>query len=129
MRVTCFHRYNPIKTLKTSFLGTMNMLGLAKRTRARFLLTSTSEVGRDFCDLCTVASLPVNFERECLYGSTLLVGHVWLPIAWVPSSFGTFDVACFKVLRAGLILSSIFKNSSVMASSSQEEHLYRVVIN
>ena len=37
-------RYNPIKTLKTSFLGTMNMLGLAKRTRARFLLTSTSEV-------------------------------------------------------------------------------------
>ncbi len=37
-------RYNPIKTIKTSFLGTMNMLGLAKRTRARFLLTSTSEV-------------------------------------------------------------------------------------
>ena len=38
-------RYNPIKTIKTSFIGTMNMLGLAKRTRARFLLTSTSEVG------------------------------------------------------------------------------------
>ena len=37
-------RYNPIKTIKTSFLGTMNMLGLAKRTNARFLLTSTSEV-------------------------------------------------------------------------------------
>jgi nucleoside-diphosphate-sugar epimerase len=36
-------RYNPIKTIKTSFIGTMNMLGLAKRTRARFLLTSTSE--------------------------------------------------------------------------------------
>ena len=45
-------RYNPIKTIKTSFLGTMNMLGLAKRTRARFLLTSTSEVTtlrRDAC--------------------------------------------------------------------------------
>ena len=39
-------RYNPIKTIKTSFLGTMNMLGLAKRTRARFLLTSTSEASR-----------------------------------------------------------------------------------
>lgn len=38
-------RYNPIKTIKTSFIGTMNMLGLAKRTHARFLLTSTSEVG------------------------------------------------------------------------------------
>lgn len=41
---TCQCRYNPIKTMKTSFLGTMNMLGLAKRVRARFLLTSTSEV-------------------------------------------------------------------------------------
>ena len=27
------HRYNPIKTTKTSFMGTMNMLGLAKRTK------------------------------------------------------------------------------------------------
>ena len=42
MSASC--RYNPIKTIKTSILGTMNMLGLAKRTRARFLLTSTSEV-------------------------------------------------------------------------------------
>ena len=42
-----FSRYNPIKTIKTSFIGTMNMLGLAKRTKARFLLTSTSEVYGD----------------------------------------------------------------------------------
>ncbi|KAK9823383.1 hypothetical protein WJX72_002384 [[Myrmecia] bisecta] len=41
------YKYNPIKTLKTSFIGTLNMLGLAKRTRARFLLTSTSEVYGD----------------------------------------------------------------------------------
>lgn len=41
------HRYNPIKTIKTNFLGTMNMLGLAKRTRARFLISSTSEVYGD----------------------------------------------------------------------------------
>lgn len=41
------YKYNPIKTLKTSFLGTMNMLGLAKRVNARFLLTSTSEVYGD----------------------------------------------------------------------------------
>ncbi|GAB2287119.1 UDP-glucuronic acid decarboxylase 1 [Dionaea muscipula] len=38
------YKYNPIKTIKTSVLGTINMLGLAKRTGARFLLTSTSEV-------------------------------------------------------------------------------------
>lgn len=41
------YKYNPIKTIKTSILGTMNMLGLAKRTKARFLLTSTSEVYGD----------------------------------------------------------------------------------
>lgn len=41
------YKYNPIKTTKTSFLGTMNMLGLAKRTNAKMLLTSTSEVYGD----------------------------------------------------------------------------------
>ena len=44
------YKYNPIKTTKTSFLGTLNMLGLAKRTKARFLLTSTSYVSlRNSC--------------------------------------------------------------------------------
>lgn len=41
------YKYNPIHTLKTSFLGTYNMLGLAKRLNARFLITSTSEVYGD----------------------------------------------------------------------------------
>jgi len=36
------YQENPIKTLKTSFLGTMNMLELAQRTQAKLLLTSTS---------------------------------------------------------------------------------------
>ena len=38
------YQYNPIKTMKTSVLGAMNMLGLAKRVRARILQASTSEV-------------------------------------------------------------------------------------
>ncbi|GAA5992036.1 hypothetical protein JCM11641_003147 [Rhodosporidiobolus odoratus] len=38
------YQLNAVKTLKTSFVGTLNMLGLAKRTKARFLLSSTSEV-------------------------------------------------------------------------------------
>lgn len=38
---------NPIKTLKTSVLGTLNMLGLAKRLKARILFSSTSEVYGD----------------------------------------------------------------------------------
>jgi UDP-glucuronate decarboxylase len=41
------YQYNPIKTIKTSVLGTMNMLGLAKRVKARFFLASTSEVYGD----------------------------------------------------------------------------------
>jgi len=42
-----FYQNNPIKTIKTSVLGTLNMLGLAKRCKARILLTSTSEVYGD----------------------------------------------------------------------------------
>lgn len=41
------YQYNAVKTIKTSFMGTLNMLGLAKRTKARFLISSTSEVYGD----------------------------------------------------------------------------------
>ena len=41
------YQYNPIKTTKTSFMGTYNMLGLAKRLNAKLLLASTSEVYGD----------------------------------------------------------------------------------
>lgn len=38
------YQYNPVKTIKTSVLGAMNVLGLAKRVHARILQASTSEV-------------------------------------------------------------------------------------
>ena len=41
------YQFNPVKTAKTSFLGTYNMLGLARRVNARLLLASTSEVYGD----------------------------------------------------------------------------------
>ena len=41
------YQFNPIKTTKTSFMGTYNMLGLAKRVGAKLLLASTSEVYGD----------------------------------------------------------------------------------
>ncbi len=41
------YQSNPIKTSKTCFLGTLNMLGLARRTNAKLLLASTSEVYGD----------------------------------------------------------------------------------
>lgn len=41
------YQYNPVKTIKTNVMGTLYMLGLAKRINARFLLASTSEVYGD----------------------------------------------------------------------------------
>ena len=41
------YMYNPVKTIKTNTLGTINMLGLAKRVRAKMLMASTSEIYGD----------------------------------------------------------------------------------
>jgi UDP-glucuronate decarboxylase len=41
------YQYNPVKTIKTNVMGTINMLGIAKRVRARILFSSTSEVYGD----------------------------------------------------------------------------------
>ncbi|HDS16396.1 MAG TPA: SDR family oxidoreductase [Proteobacteria bacterium] len=41
------YQYNPVKTVKTNVMGVINMLGLAKRVRARILQASTSEVYGD----------------------------------------------------------------------------------
>jgi UDP-glucuronate decarboxylase len=41
------YQYNPVKTVKTSVMGAINMLGMAKRVGARILQASTSEVYGD----------------------------------------------------------------------------------
>lgn len=41
------YQYNPVKTIKTNIMGSINMLGLAKRVKAKVLLASTSEVYGD----------------------------------------------------------------------------------
>lgn len=41
------YQFNPVKTIKTNVMGTLNMMGLAKRVKARILLASTSEVYGD----------------------------------------------------------------------------------
>jgi len=38
------YQYNPVKTVKTNVMGAINMLGLAKRVKARILQASTSEI-------------------------------------------------------------------------------------
>lgn len=59
------YQYNAIKTVKTNVLGTLNMLGLAKRVRARILQASTSEVYGD----------PLEHpQRESYYGNVNCIG-------------------------------------------------------
>lgn len=55
------YHHNPIKTVKTSFLTTYNMLGLARRMGARLLMASTSAVYSD----PEVHPLPESF-RSCV---------------------------------------------------------------
>ena len=43
------YQYNPVKTIKTNVMGSINMLGLAKRVKARILQASTSEIYGDPC--------------------------------------------------------------------------------
>ncbi len=59
------YQHNAIKTVKTNVMGTINMLGLAKRTKARILLASTSEVYGDPL---------VHPQTEDYYGNVSTIG-------------------------------------------------------
>lgn len=60
------YQYNPIKTVKTSVMGAINMLGLAKRVGARILQASTSEVYGDPL---------VNPQHEAYWGNVNPIGE------------------------------------------------------
>src|ERR687884_155699 len=59
------YQYNPVKTVKTNVMGTINMLGLAKRVHARILQASTSEVYGD---------PEVHPQPETYYGNVNCIG-------------------------------------------------------
>lgn len=59
------YQYNPVKTVKTSVMGAIHMLGLAKRVRARILHASTSEVYGDAA---------VHPQREAYWGNVNTIG-------------------------------------------------------
>lgn len=59
------YQYNPVKTTKTSVMGTINMLGLAKRVKARILQASTSEIYGD---------PKVNPQKENYWGNVNCIG-------------------------------------------------------
>jgi UDP-glucuronate decarboxylase len=59
------YQYNPVKTTKTSVMGAINMLGLAKRVKARILQASTSEVYGDPA---------IHPQRETYWGNVNTIG-------------------------------------------------------
>jgi len=59
------YQYNPVKTTKTSVMGAINMLGLAKRVKARILQASTSEIYGD---------PTVHPQREDYWGNVNTIG-------------------------------------------------------
>ena len=59
------YQFNPVKTIKTSTMGTLNMLGLAKRVKAKMLLTSTSEIYGD---------PKTNPQPETYWGNVNIIG-------------------------------------------------------
>jgi len=60
------YQYNPVKTIKTNVLGTLHMLGMAKRVKARILLASTSEIYGD----------PLEHpQREAYWGNVNCLGR------------------------------------------------------
>jgi UDP-glucuronate decarboxylase len=59
------YQYNPVKTIKTNVMGTLNMLGLAKRVKARILLASTSEI---------YGNPQVHPQREDYWGNVNCIG-------------------------------------------------------
>src|SRR5258708_5033156 len=60
------YQFNPVKTVKTNVVGTLNMLGLAKRVRARILQASTSEVYGDPLEHPQTESYWGNVNPICL---------------------------------------------------------------
>ncbi|MCJ7546062.1 MAG: SDR family oxidoreductase [Deltaproteobacteria bacterium] len=61
-----YYQYNPIKTIKTNVMGTINMLGLAKRVMANILLASTSEV---------YGNPMIHPQQETYWGNTNPIGE------------------------------------------------------
>lgn len=59
------YQFNPVKTVKTNVMGTLNMLGLAKRVKARILQASTSEVYGD---------PSVHPQKETYWGNVNCIG-------------------------------------------------------
>ena len=59
------YQFNPVKTIKTSTMGTLNMLGLARRVKAKVLLTSTSEIYGD---------PKINPQTEDYWGNVNIIG-------------------------------------------------------
>jgi UDP-glucuronate decarboxylase len=83
--------YNPVKTIKVNSIGTINMLGLARRVRARLLFASTSEVYGD---------PEVHPQKETYYGNVNPFG----PRSCYDESKRVAEAMCYAYAQQVLLL-------------------------
>src|SRR2546423_4138998 len=78
------YQYNPVKTVKTNVMGTLNMLGLSKRVKARILQASTSEVygdpevhpqTEDYCGHVNMIGIRACYDEGKRVAETLMMDY------------------------------------------------------
>jgi UDP-glucuronate decarboxylase len=123
------YQYNPVKTIKTNVMGTINMLGLSKRVKAKFLLASTSEVYGDPLQHPQVESYWGNVNpigpRSCYdegkrVAETLAVNYLW------SNSVDTKIVRIFNTYGPRMLFDDgrVVSNFIVQALNGQDLTIY-----
>jgi nucleoside-diphosphate-sugar epimerase len=114
--------YNPVKTIKVNSIGTINMLGLARRVRAKILFASTSEVYGD---------PEVHPQKESYFGNVNSFG----PRACYDESKRVAEAMCYAYAqqvclqsKAWNSISFVLRKESIFVSHEYLIHMDHVCI-
>ena len=94
------YMYNPVKTIKVNSIGTINMLGLARRVRARLLFASTSEVYGD---------PEVHPQKETYFGNVNPFG----PRSCYDESKRVAEAMCYAYAQQVFLRISLHRNKAL----------------
>ena len=135
------YQYNPIKTVKTSVMGALNMLGLAKRVNAKILQASTSEVYGDPTVHPQVESYWGNVnpigERSCYdegkrCAETLFVNyhkqnHVKIKIIRIFNTYGPTMHPCDGRVVSNFIVQALQNKDITVAGNGMQTRSFQYV--
>ena len=135
------YQYNPIKTVKTSVMGALNMLGLAKRVNAKILQASTSEVYGDPTVHPQVESYWGNVnpigERSCYdegkrCAETLFVNyhkqnHVKIKIIRIFNTYGPNMHPCDGRVVSNFIVQALQNKDITVAGNGMQTRSFQYV--